>query len=353
MMKNVPKRMIYIILSFKGDEPSGNLSTKSRKVAQTTCPAVDIRLGLYSPLIVTPRLENEILRSSTSFVIYLFSCFWCGTSSVGCTTSKLFKRVREHKPARGGRIKTLEPPTKLLWQRTADSPISIVLSMRRRTFTSHSRHHRAIWLRGAKHNVHPVVRKKWEPLGHSTYLALDPGDSGHSEHLTLGQSSANRKPATARIWQTIKAKRCLTAEQENFYRGAFDAVDTNKDKKIDARELENAMKKLGMTVKPGEAEAMVKQFDKNKNGTLEFEEYVDLCEKKRHSKMFEELFRGVFSAIDKNHDGYLTEEEIRAAIAKIKRDVKSDTIKKVMEKMDKNKDGRVSMEEFLVAMRGE
>ncbi|CAL8077365.1 unnamed protein product [Calicophoron daubneyi] len=113
------------------------------------------------------------------------------------------------------------------------------------------------------------------------------------------------------------------------------------------------MKKLGMTVKPGEAEAMVKQFDKNKNGMLEFEEYVDLCEKKRHSKEFEGLYREAFNAIDKNHDGYLTADEIKDAIKKVKPDVKEETIKKVMQRLDKNKDGKVSIEEFLVAMRGE
>ena len=96
---NVPRKMIYINLPFKGDEPSEKFSIRLRKAVQTAYPAADVKLGFRSRPIVTPRLKDKIPRSSTSFVIYLFSCFSCGASYVGRTTRKLSKRIQEHKPA--------------------------------------------------------------------------------------------------------------------------------------------------------------------------------------------------------------------------------------------------------------
>ena len=95
----VPKKMVFITLPFKGDEPSERFSIKLTKAVQTAFPAADITFKFYSRPIVTLSLKDKLPRSSTSFVIYRFGCSSCGASYVGRTTRKLSRRIQEHKPA--------------------------------------------------------------------------------------------------------------------------------------------------------------------------------------------------------------------------------------------------------------
>jgi len=68
----------------------------------------------------------------------------------------------------------------------------------------------------------------------------------------------------------------LHSEEEKEIRQTFKYFDTNKDQKIDAKELKKVMKQLGSEIDDAGVELLVEYFDLNKNGTIEWDEFLKM-----------------------------------------------------------------------------
>jgi len=68
----------------------------------------------------------------------------------------------------------------------------------------------------------------------------------------------------------------LQTEEEKEIRMTFKFFDTNKDQKIDSKELKKVMKQLGSEIDDAGVELLVEYFDLNKNGTIEWEEFLKM-----------------------------------------------------------------------------
>jgi len=68
----------------------------------------------------------------------------------------------------------------------------------------------------------------------------------------------------------------LQNEEEKEIRKTFKFFDTNKDRKIDATELKNVMKLLGSEIDDTGVNLLLNDFDLNKNGTIEWEEFLKM-----------------------------------------------------------------------------
>lgn len=66
------------------------------------------------------------------------------------------------------------------------------------------------------------------------------------------------------------------AEEEKELRKTFNFFDTNKDKRIDAKELKNVMKQLGSEINDAGVQVLLKDFDLNNNGTIEWDEFLKM-----------------------------------------------------------------------------
>ena len=60
------------------------------------------------------------------------------------------------------------------------------------------------------------------------------------------------------------------------FREAFELFDTDQSGTIDGTELKFCMQALGFDPSPGEIKDMLMKIDQDGNGTVEFEEFVDL-----------------------------------------------------------------------------
>lgn len=60
-------------------------------------------------------------------------------------------------------------------------------------------------------------------------------------------------------------------------KAVFQSFDTDHSNAIDAKEVEAALSKLGMPKTPAEIAGLIKEVDKNQNGEIEFNEFLDIA----------------------------------------------------------------------------
>jgi len=68
----------------------------------------------------------------------------------------------------------------------------------------------------------------------------------------------------------------LHTEEEKEIRQTFKFFDTNKDRKIDAKELKSVMKQLGSEIDDSGVQLLLNDFDLSKNGTIEWTEFLKM-----------------------------------------------------------------------------
>ncbi|CAL8077351.1 unnamed protein product [Calicophoron daubneyi] len=143
----------------------------------------------------------------------------------------------------------------------------------------------------------------------------------------------------------------VSDEEIKLYKETFDEFDLNHDGQLDSKEMKKALDKMGMKNSMAEVKAMIKKVDLDHSGTLNFSEFILLVEQKKKFASSDENLLQSFKFYDKNGDGYITAEELKAVVSKTNPHV---TMKEVMEtinKVDKNHDGKLDFNEFIVLMR--
>ncbi|XP_013774844.1 frequenin-1-like [Limulus polyphemus] len=105
------------------------------------------------------------------------------------------------------------------------------------------------------------------------------------------------------------------------------------------------------------ASLVFRVFDENKDGTIEFEEFIRALSVTSRGNLDEKLV-WAFKLYDVDNDGYITREEMYSIVdaiyqmmgSKAQPETEEDNPKrrvdKIFEQLDKNQDNKLSMEEF-------
>jgi centrin-1 len=80
--------------------------------------------------------------------------------------------------------------------------------------------------------------------------------------------------------QPKKIRNELTEEQRQEIKEAFDLFDTDSTGVIDAKELKVAMRALGFEPKKEEVRRILQEIDKNGDGVIKYEEFLDIMTQK-------------------------------------------------------------------------
>ena len=125
----------------------------------------------------------------------------------------------------------------------------------------------------------------------------------------------------------------------------FKAFDKNNDGQICYKEFEEGLMKLqSKQIKPDEIHSYFNIIDTDKNGKIDYTEFLAATmEKKRFLK--EERLYDAFSMLDKDHNGKITKEGLMSVL---KLEPENDKyVAELIKNADKNGDGVIDYKEFL------
>ncbi|KAJ2446301.1 hypothetical protein GGF42_005735 [Coemansia sp. RSA 2424] len=161
------------------------------------------------------------------------------------------------------------------------------------------------------------------------------------------------------------SNKSATKEQLIEFRKAFGAFDKDGDGFITETELAEAMTKLGEKLSAKELKEMFVEADANKDGTISYEEFVDMmmkgdaepaeAKKPAAKKALSEAqlaeFREAFTLFDKDNDGSITGEELGAVLKALGQNPSEQEIQDMVNELDADGNGKIDFEEFVSLMK--
>mmetsp|Transcript_28148 Transcript_28148/g.39738 ORF Transcript_28148/g.39738 Transcript_28148/m.39738 type:complete len:151 (-) Transcript_28148:541-993(-) len=132
---------------------------------------------------------------------------------------------------------------------------------------------------------------------------------------------------------------------------AFDLFDKNGDGRISSFELKEVIQQLGQKVTDKEISEMIKSVDKDGNGTVEFDEFVELMRHYASEESTEDDMVNAFRIFDKNGDGFINFQELKEVMHLMGEKLTDQEVKDMIKAADLNDDGLLDFEEFVTIMK--
>ena len=138
----------------------------------------------------------------------------------------------------------------------------------------------------------------------------------------------------------------LSKEEIEEIREAFNLFDTDGSGSIDPRELKSAMQSLGFEAKNQTIFQMISDLDKNKSGSIDFEEFLDMMTARMSDKDTREDIAKVFRLFDDDTSGSITLRNLRRVAKELGETMTDEELQEMVDRADSNGDGAVSMDDF-------
>merc|ERR1712138_9400 len=124
------------------------------------------------------------------------------------------------------------------------------------------------------------------------------------------------------------------------FRKNFNLFDKKRTGAIPIGDMGTVLRSLGQNPTEAELSALMEEVDKDKSGTIEFEEFVDLMARtnKTHEQMEEEI-KNAFLTFDADGSGYITREELVETLTTMGDPVDEETINGMIAEADLDGDG--------------
>ena len=133
-------------------------------------------------------------------------------------------------------------------------------------------------------------------------------------------------------------------------------MDLNGDGDIQTSEMEQMLmeEKIKLRISAKEIKALMKELDKDGDGTIDIEEFLDKVGSGSKRDVIHKALvrrsgiRRAFKKYDKDENGYITIDEFRRVVEdKYSSKVSSKELSKLMKAADRNGDGKLDYDEFL------
>ncbi|VDN81482.1 unnamed protein product [Brugia pahangi] len=134
--------------------------------------------------------------------------------------------------------------------------------------------------------------------------------------------------------------------KEEDLRGIFKEFDLNGDGYIQKDELNAVMVKMGQCPTDDELNAMFDAADKDKDGNIDFDEFLSIA----YANPLSLSLKAVFDELDVDGDGCITRSELRTAFQRMGHNLTDSDIKAIYNQVDVNRDGKINFDEFCQMM---
>lgn len=129
---------------------------------------------------------------------------------------------------------------------------------------------------------------------------------------------------------------------------AFDIIDFNRNGTIQPCEFEAMLEELGLTDDNDgiSTKSIIAELDTNKNGFVDFEEFLDFALKKIDEKTEKEELEKLFAYYDSENNGQINVKDLEKVAKVLGQKISEEEAKKMLNLLDFNGDGFVEKQDF-------
>ena len=151
--------------------------------------------------------------------------------------------------------------------------------------------------------------------------------------------------------KAVKKKKELTEEQKTEIKKAFELFDKDNSKSIDVEELQYAMKALGIHLKKDKVKEIMAELDEDGNGTIEFDEFLQLMSEQIGARNGLEELKKVFRTFDLDDTGKITVGNLVKVAKDLGETLTEDEARGMIYEAVRDREGVVGLEAFLRIMK--
>jgi len=140
----------------------------------------------------------------------------------------------------------------------------------------------------------------------------------------------------------------LSAEEKaELLKESFDMFDKDKNGLINAVELGNVLRSLGYEIDEQEPTQLVQEFDANEDNFIDFNEFLQIIEKRgKYRELEEELFEA-FKIFDKEGKGLIPTSEFKHYMLTLGERMTDDDVDEMIKEADPLESGFISYKDFV------
>ena len=139
----------------------------------------------------------------------------------------------------------------------------------------------------------------------------------------------------------------LTSEQILEFREAFQAFDKDGNGSITTKELGTVMRSLGQNLSEAEIKEVIDEVDEDKNGTIDFQEFLSLMARKMKLLDKEDELIEAFKKLDLDGTGKISKYQLRYIILSTESGFTGDDIEELLKITDVDDDGNIGLHDFI------
>jgi len=145
----------------------------------------------------------------------------------------------------------------------------------------------------------------------------------------------------------------LNEDQIKALRETFMALDGNGDGLLTANEMKEGLAKAGLKDIPADLQQILEDVDSDGSGVIDYTEFLAATLDKR-SYVQEDVCWSAFRLFDRNGDGKISQEELRAVLddSEVQTVASADALAQILLEIDGNGDGFIDFAEFMQMMSG-
>ena len=174
-----------------------------------------------------------------------------------------------------------------------------------------------------------------------------------NKDLSVLNNIYNIKPCKSKFHEAITAFLCvnyINKDEEKRLREVFRYIDKEGKNFLSKKSIDNCLKENGYLVTKDKLDYIIKSFDSDSNGTIEYQEFLrGICNK-------ETLFnnnnlKSAFDCIDEGRKGYITANDIRNFIFQQK-DVNDKMFSEYLNQFGMKFEDKLNYDDFAFLIRG-
>ena len=136
-------------------------------------------------------------------------------------------------------------------------------------------------------------------------------------------------------------------EKMAILKESFELFDKNADGEITVDELTKFFENMGDKLNKGEIQDMINEVDKEGNGSINFEDFKSLMNRKLRDEDIEEEIIETFKKFDLNNNGLIGPDDVFNLLQSFGQDITMNEAEEMIKNVDLDQDGFVNYQEFV------